>query len=88
MAPHVLAGFPARGDGRWAHSLGNGQQVAGRVNVQLYVGVLQLHQAAPHLQLLLEGPDELCPDLVHLQAAILLSIMGGDHDWGQEESHG
>lgn len=79
------AGALGGGHGR-ARSLGNGQQVAGHVDVQLHVGILQLHQAAPHLQLLLEGADELCPDLVHLHAAVLLCVVAGDRDWRQEES--
>lgn len=63
-------------------SLGDGQQVAGHVNVQLNVAVFQLQQTAAHLQLLLEGPDELRSDLAHLQVAVLLSIMGGHRNWG------
>ena len=69
-----------------AGSLGDGQQVAGRVHVQLNVGVLQLHQAAPNLQLLLEGPDELRPDPVHLQAAVLLCVGGRDGGWGRKRA--
>ena len=69
-----------------AGSLGDGQQVAGRVHVQLDAGVLQLHQAEPHLQLLLEGPDELRPDPVHLQAAVLLCIGGRDGGWSRKRA--
>lgn len=54
--------------------------------MQLDAGVLQLRQAASQLQLLLEAPDELRPDLVHLQAAVLLCVGRRDGGWGQEES--
>lgn len=77
---------PTGGSSPGAGSLGDGQQVAGRVHVQLDAGVLQLHQAAPHLQLLLEGPDELCPDPVHLQAAVLLCVRGRDGGWGRKRA--
>ena len=77
---------PSGGSSPGAGSLGDGQQVAGRVHVQPDAGVLQLHQAAPHLQLLLEGPDELRPDPVHLQAAVLLCTGGRDGGWGRKRA--
>ncbi|XP_074244154.1 uncharacterized protein LOC120365328 [Saimiri boliviensis] len=78
--------FPGLGRLSQPPTLSQARQVAGHIHVQLDVGVLQLHQAALHLHLLLEGPDELCLDLVHLYVAILLCVMGQHRDCGQEGS--
>ena len=52
-------------------SLCDGEQVFGRVDLDLNVAVVQLHQALADLHLLAEGVDELLPQLVHLRPALL-----------------
>ena len=76
------------------HWLGDGEQVLGGVDLDLHVGVLQLHQTLPHLHLLAEGLQELLPQLVHLGLAVLAGVgldlgckRGGGRWWeGERES--
>lgn len=52
----------------------NGEQVAGGVDLHLHGVVLQLQQVSPHVHLLLEGADELLPQLSHLSLLTLLAV--------------
>lgn len=64
---------------------GNGEQMAGCVDLDLHGVVLQLQQASPHIHLLLESADKLLPQLSHLG---LLTLPAVQLDLGCPEDGG